>query len=121
MDGSFAILEHSGCGPVHFDFLLEDGDVLATWRFDRSPIDLEAGHQRCCRKIQDHRLLYLTYEGEISGGRGQVRRVEQGRYEQIQAGETCRRFKLEGEIMGGDFSLTRQGNTDQWILIRNEP
>jgi hypothetical protein len=120
MDGSFAILEHSGCGPVHFDFLLEDGAVLATWQFQRSLADLEAGSQRCCQKIHDHRLLYLTYEGEISGGRGQVCRVEQGKYKQIKVSETYWRFKLQGEIMRGDYSLTRQGNTDQWILARNE-
>lgn len=120
MDGSFAILEHSSCGLVHFDFLLEDGDILATWQFERSPADIEPGSQQSCQKIQDHRLLYLTYEGEVSSGRGEVCRVEQGRYEQIEAGETHWRFKLQGEIMRGDFSLTRQGNTDQWILARNE-
>jgi hypothetical protein len=30
-------------------------------------------------KIQNHRSIYLTYEGEVSGNRGVVKRVSQGR------------------------------------------
>lgn len=121
MDGSFAILEHSGCGLVHFDFLIEDGDILATWQFDRSPVDIEAGSQLSCQKIQDHRLLYLRYVGKISGGRGVVRRIEQGQYQSHESGESLWRFKLAGKTMRGEFlltKLTREGNSDWWMLVR---
>jgi hypothetical protein len=32
-----------------------------------------------CERLPDHRGVYLTYEGPISGNRGHVRRVAQGR------------------------------------------
>jgi hypothetical protein len=70
-------------GTAHFDWLIEpdgtppggpDDRVLISFRVDGRPddplcIDLEAV------RTPDHRRAYLTCEGEVSGGRGAVKRV----------------------------------------------
>ena len=60
---------------VHWDFLLEDGETLQTWRLPNDPC-----HQgvMTAEEIAPHRRIYLDYEGPISGGRGTVRRVAAG-------------------------------------------
>ncbi len=118
MNGSFVILEHStDQQQVHFDFMLEADGVLATWQLEINPITLQLGQRQAAVQLADHRLTYLTYEGPISGGRGQVRRVQQGSYENVDKGVDSWRFRLAGETMTGEFLLTRQGSTNQWLLI----
>jgi hypothetical protein len=72
----YVILRHEGVETPHFDLMFQTrpGSMLATWRSPvwrpAGPIDLE--------QLPDHRAAYLTFEGELTGGRGNVRRVEQG-------------------------------------------
>ncbi len=59
--------------------MFEIGGVLRTWatapmdRFDQ-PLDC------ACDSLSDHRLAYLSYEGEIDGDRGRVKRLLRGSY-----------------------------------------
>ena len=76
----FVLLEHVWNG-VHWDFMLEHGEVLRTWAID-API--VAGQDLPARALPDHRRIYLDYEGEISGNRGQVRRVDTGTYRTLE-------------------------------------
>jgi hypothetical protein len=121
MGDSFVILEHLGHGPRHFDFLLEAGLALASWRFEENPVDLPAGGEMPCSRLADHRLEYLEYEGPVSASRGLVRRVEQGRYCCEESGEDFWRFVITGQAMGGVFTLRRQGQADRWLLSREKP
>ena len=73
----FAILEHDH-PALHWDFLLENGDVLLSWRLSAPPAP---GAAVDARKSFDHRLLYLDYEGPVSGGRGAVIRWDGGAFE----------------------------------------
>ncbi len=76
MDFRFAILTHDQ--PfIHWDLLLEAGEVAWTWRLLDEP-----GPDRTVRseRIGDHRLLYLDYEGPVSGHRGNVTRWDSGTY-----------------------------------------
>jgi DNA polymerase Ligase (LigD) len=73
----FALLEHHRDG-VHWDLLLEVGEVLRTWAIDEAIV---AGRTLPARALADHRRVYLEYEGPIPGGRGWVRRVDGGTYE----------------------------------------
>ena len=76
----FAILEHDW--PTrHWDFLLEAGDVLRAWRLLEEPeldkvVPAEANF--------DHRLLYLEFEGPLSGNRGSAMRWDAGTFEWIE-------------------------------------
>jgi hypothetical protein len=72
----YVILRHEGIAAPHFDlmFQTEPASLLATWRLQSWP----PPPSQAAEKLPDHRTAYLTFEGEISGGRGIVRRVEQG-------------------------------------------
>lgn len=75
------ILEHAVPGqPVHLDLMIEDTSLpgehrLRSWRVDDRP-DRSLTFQG--EQIGNHRAAYLRYEGEISGGRGSVRRLARG-------------------------------------------
>jgi hypothetical protein len=73
----FVILEHNH--PfLHWDFMLESGDVLRTWRLSALP---EPGPTVRAELLGDHRKLYLDYEGPVSNDRGTVKRWEAGTLE----------------------------------------
>lgn len=74
----FAVLHHTGGdSPNHFDFLIEQepgqGDLL-TYRLPSWPI---SGVHDVTR-LRNHRRLYLTYQGELAGGKGTVTQVDKG-------------------------------------------
>jgi hypothetical protein len=73
----FVVLEHVWNG-VHWDLMLDTGQALRTWAIDEPIV---AGRKLPARMLGDHRRDYLDYEGEISGNRGRVRRVDHGTYE----------------------------------------
>ncbi len=70
----FVILRHDH--PfLHWDFLIEDGDMLASWRLLEQP---EPGRRIPAERLPPHRRHYLTWEGPVSGGRGHVERIHGG-------------------------------------------
>ncbi|MEZ6131968.1 MAG: DNA polymerase ligase N-terminal domain-containing protein [Planctomycetaceae bacterium] len=72
----FVILEHDH--PfLHWDLLLEHGPVLHAWRI-LQPVTCE--QWLTAERLEDHRLLYLDYEGPVSNDRGHVRRLTGGWY-----------------------------------------
>jgi hypothetical protein len=99
----FVILEHD-FPQRHWDFLLEVGDHLRSWRLSARP---EAGGATRAEAIADHRLLYLDYEGAIGGGRGRVERWDSGYYTQIEFGESRVIVILEGRRCRGQAALDR--------------
>ena len=101
----FVLLEHDGGNdPRHWDLLVEmpGAEGLATWRLDRNPLD--ADDEIPARHIEDHRRLYLDYEGEISGGRGVVRRMDRGDAIVDCAGDRVI-LVLSGERLSGRFEI----------------
>lgn len=108
-----AVLRHEGVASPHFDVLFETspGAALATWRAERWPP--EAGDY--VEGAPDHRPAYLTYEGPISGGRGEVRRV---------FADTCRSVRLVDGLLevtfsdGTELTLIKDG-PDQWLVAYN--
>jgi len=72
----YVVLHHTGWNEDHFDLMLEadtDGPLL-TWRLDAFPAPTRV------QLLANHRRDYLTYEGDVSNGRGRVRRVAEGEY-----------------------------------------
>ncbi|CAN5184060.1 hypothetical protein BH11PLA2_BH11PLA2_29470 [soil metagenome] len=90
----FAVLLHDWPSP-HYDLLLEADGVLKTWRLAEPPRD---GVR--VEPISDHRLLYLDYEGAVSGNRGSVTRFDGG--ELTWFGEE---FELHGATVRGRFAI----------------
>lgn len=59
----------------HWDFLIEDGETLASWRLLQPP---KSGRCVDATPMPPHRRHYLTWEGPVSSNRGQVRRLHAG-------------------------------------------
>ena len=66
------------------------------------------------RRIGDHRKAYLDYEGPVSGGRGDVTRVDRGTVEIREFTEQVCVFKAGGKRLCGVFALRR--SADEWVL-----
>lgn len=118
MTGKFVILRHTGHGDEHWDFMLETDDALATWQCSADPADLSPGQGLVCKQLPPHRRAYLTYEGPVRQGRGQVRRTEAGTYEDTSTKENERNLFLRGQTMTGRFALQREAAGDAWRLSR---
>ena len=119
----FVVQEHRTGEGVHWDLMLEVGAVLATFRLAERPEEaLE--HPVEATKIFDHPLRFLTYEGPVQKGAGQVRLVESGTYECGQRGADRWALTLSGGILSGRFLLVRvQGDAWRFALeeLGNQP
>jgi hypothetical protein len=99
----FAILDHDH--PFrHWDFLLEAGSALRTWRLAEEP---RRGQAIRAELLPDHRSLYLDYEGPISGGRGRVLRWDAGTFDWEQDTNDQVRVRLRGTRIDGVVVLRR--------------
>lgn len=111
----YVILEHDH--PVlHWDFMLEDGAALKTWRLLSPP---RPGAAIAAEALPDHRPLYLDYEGPVSGNRGRVRRWDWGTYEwetppNAEGGEVA--VRLRGKQVTGLAVLARSGGAWSFTL-----
>ncbi len=75
----YVILEHDH--PfLHWDLMLETGDVLRTWRLLEQPVP---GKTIAAEALGEHRRLYLDYEGPVSGDRGTVKRWDAGDFNAV--------------------------------------
>lgn len=110
----FVILEHD-YPELHWDLMLEAGEVLHTWRLAQAPEN--SAEAIPATALGDHRRLYLDYEGPVSGGRGTVRRWDAGEF--VAAAETApdrHAFKLHGARIYGEFWLEHVGG-DMWTFL----
>jgi hypothetical protein len=100
----FVVLHHTGALEPHFDLLMEmEGEEkLWAWRVFRAPGEWEGGNLGAVR-IRDHRKVYMTYEGAISGGRGEVKRVAEGRGTVVELGAEWLRVRMV--VMGREIEL----------------
>jgi hypothetical protein len=110
----FAVLDHDWPYP-HRDLLLERDGVLKAWRlpaaFDpTSPVPAEPNF--------DHRLVYLDYEGPLSGDRGRVTRWDGGElvWGSVSPGEL--RFRLKGDILRGRYRLMKVDGG--WVFVKED-
>jgi hypothetical protein len=126
----YVILEHDW--PTrHWDLMLEVGDVLQTWRLPTPPA---ANKEVPAEKSFDHRLMYLDYEGPVSGHRGSVVRWDAGSYQLIveeshgpneKSRARSKRnlidrrvIQLEGRRLQGVLELTYQEGTEWTLRLR---
>ena len=109
----FVVLEHD-FPELHWDFMLEFGSALRTWRLAQAP-EMNGNAIEAVR-LADHRLTYLDYEGPVSGDRGTVQRWDRGAYEVLEsrAGETLR-VRLLGDKVCAIGILDSSGA--RWMFI----
>ena len=109
----YVILEHDH--PVlHWDFMLEAGDILRTWRLAAPP---RLGQTIAAEMSFAHRLLYLDYEGPISGNRGQVVRWDHGVFAWQEDTHTRIIVQLQGERLQGTARLERSAEEAWWLTV----
>jgi len=101
----FVIQQHECASQRHWDLMLENGPALATWQVHKQP-GLWAGESVTCHKIADHRMKYLSYQGPISGRRGDVHIVAAGTYQLMEACEKKWHLVLCGDKISGELKLT---------------
>lgn len=110
----FVILIHDHPFP-HWDFLLENGATCRTWRLRNDPALLSAGI--LAEALPDHRLMYLEYEGPVSGERGTVIRWDSGTFQwRRNETETCE-VDITGKIWRGVVHLHQLQGT-AWNVSR---
>jgi hypothetical protein len=112
----FVIQKHIRKTDVHFDFMIEQGDCLQTWRIDTAPDKFtdDAVH---AQKIPDHPLRFLTYEGPVNEGKATVQIADSGTYRILEKDKSNITLDMNGKILKGKFSL-KHTNGDQWKLKR---
>jgi DNA polymerase Ligase (LigD) len=112
----FVLLEHLWNG-VHWDLMLEDGEALRTWAIDAPVV---VGQNLPARALADHRRIYLEFEGDVSGYRGTVRRIDEGTYRARLWSAVLVRICLEGTQLVGEAELRQVGETSDgatsWIF-----
>jgi len=112
----FVILRHETPAGFpresHFDLMLEHAGALRTWALERLPA---LGEVVSAERLCDHRLAYLDYEGEVSGERGAVSRVDAGDYECVQENETQIVLSVSGQMIRGTLTLIApEGQSHRW-------
>jgi hypothetical protein len=112
----YVILHHTGVAEPHYDLMIESrpGGPLHTWRCPAWPIERATRVER----IADHRRAYLDYEGEVGGGRGEVRRVAAGTF-RLDLGADGHWELSSGE--GQRLVLRREGQTETWVAEVGHP
>ena len=111
----FAILEHDWPAR-HWDFLLEAGSVLRAWRLLEEP---ELGKSIAAEANFDHRLIYLDFEGPLSGNRGSVTRWDAGTFEGIENDANRVVVELMGLRLSGVAVLENQ--PEGWRVSIHSP
>jgi hypothetical protein len=106
MSSRFVVQEHTTPDGVHWDLMLEQGDVLTTFRLEQPPEAASTGTVQAT-KIFDHPLRFLTYEGPVQKGTGKVRIVECGTCDVSVEGDNVITLRLQGTTLQGNFTLTR--------------
>ena len=102
----FVVQEHTRQGqPTHWDLMLGAGTVLRTYRLELAPAQLLARSTEATR-IVDHPLKFLSYQGSVNKGLGNVRIVDSGTYQLFsETGESIQ-LELQGKILRGRFRLS---------------
>lgn len=113
----FVILTHDH--PTwHWDFMLEAGDVLRTWRLDSDPSSSDPIE---ATPLPDHRLIYLDYEGPVSNQRGSVQRWDAGQYETLHDADGAMLLMLHGTKLMGQIALTTSNDGAMWFVLLAAP
>jgi hypothetical protein len=129
----FVLLRHECPPPVgkssHWDLMFEAGEGLVSWSLESLPaawaLALEARTGDAASvvdaggvvaiRLAEHRLAYLDYEGPVSGGRGEVSRVDRGDYRVVEVTDELFCVDVVGAALEGVVRLERVEGA-RWAL-----
>lgn len=112
----FVIQKHTKRKTIHYDLMLERSGKLITWQIKKLS---SRGVLMEAKKIQDHRLDYLFYQGKVSRGRGRVKIWDKGAYK-ITGKYSNDYFvvRFSGKKITGPFCFIRGPvKSDIWYLV----
>jgi hypothetical protein len=105
----YVVLEHDH--PfLHWDLMLETGDVLRTWRLADPP---QPGQETAATALGNHRRFYLDHQGPVSQNRGCVVRWDAGSFTWMTDESSLVCVCLLGRRLQGRAVLT-QIEGDKW-------
>lgn len=96
----------------HWDIMIEEGEDLLTWALLDEPFSQVIQESQ---RLNNHRLEYLEYEGEISGGRGNVKRWDNGEINFLSSSADSYEFEMKGERLKARAKLKRE-DRDIWLI-----
>lgn len=87
----------------HYDWMIEEegNERLVCFRVMVRVDELDRGARFEGERLADHRREYLEFEGEISGGRGRVKRVAAGKCDGWSDGVEMGAVKVVGRVKSG--------------------
>lgn len=101
MSQRFVIHKHTRGEDIHWDLMIESGDVLKTWRLDNPPGKITSEKTKAT-PIQDHDKKFLSYQGPVNNGTGTVELVDEGMCE---TDNDFSKISFEGKIITGKFTI----------------
>jgi hypothetical protein len=113
-DRHYVILKHTRPDDIHWDFMLESGEQLSTWRMSIPPEQISC-NGATAEKIFDHSKKFLTYQGPVNKGKGNVTIEDEGMYSVISEGEDELQICIKAKILNGNYYLVRKSQ-DSWQL-----
>jgi hypothetical protein len=103
-------------GDSHFDWLIQmSADAEAPVMTFRTRVNPANGLVFSAERIGDHRAMYLTYEGAVSGGRGVVKRVWACVVERVEVGKGS--VVVEG---GGIVWKGKEISSGVWVFEKGQ-
>ena len=112
---NFVIQEHTTPHGVHWDFMLEMENALWTWRLSTPPAEIK-NETIGAERIHDHPLKFLTYEGPVQYGTGQVTIADKGIYSLTKRLENSLLIDIKGKKIKGEFALCKAKDSPFWRL-----
>lgn len=110
----FVVLLHSFPHP-HWDWMFEVNGALATFRSAADCLDnLLCGFRQSWTQLPPHRLIYLDYEGPVSGNRGEVRKILGGTCQWLKKNDEEILLALSSPEISGILYLSRASQMNFW-------
>ncbi|MCA9488201.1 MAG: 3'-phosphoesterase [Nanoarchaeota archaeon] len=125
----FVIHEHHA-SHLHWDLRLEVEGVLKSWAIPKDPTKVQTEHEkRLAIQVEDHKLSYIDFEGEIPEGHygaGKVEIWDNGEFDILNYEDNKKiEFELQGKKMRGKFVLVKTDygiNPEKnwlWMKVKN--
>ncbi len=117
----FVVLQHDHPDQLHWDFMLDQGETLATWSL---PLPPASEHLLPARSLADHRRIYLDYEGPVSGNRGTVTQWDEGHFEWVERSSDRVVVDLQGRKIIGRVRIEASDHMPDgfcWYLSAGSP
>ena len=118
----FVVHEHHAT-HLHWDLRLEMSGTLKSWAVPKQP-PLKSGIKRLAVQVDDHKLSYATFEGEIKEGygKGTVKIWDTGTYETIEKTKDKLLINFNGKKLKGKYYLIKFTKTGlkNWLFFKKK-